>query len=78
MDLECRSIGAVPVRETMHLHPGQKLRWQVVSGAECRVLLAEPGPVPGAAAMLGYAKQFRKTRRTADWMRELRNGEEKA
>lgn len=65
------------VRKKMHLRPGQKLRWQVVSGAECRVLLAESGPVPGATAMLGYARQFRKTRRTSDWMRELREGEEK-
>ena len=29
----------------------------------------------GASAMLGYAKKFRRTRRTADWMKELRAGE---
>jgi prevent-host-death family protein len=29
----------------------------------------------GARAMLGYAKKFRKARRTADWMKELRAGE---
>jgi hypothetical protein len=29
----------------------------------------------GAMAMLGYASTFRKTRTTADWMNELREGE---
>jgi prevent-host-death family protein len=32
-------------------------------------------PPVGARAMLGYAKKFRKTRRTTDWMKELRAGE---
>jgi len=30
----------------------------------------------GVYAMCGYAATFRKTRRTADWMKELREGEE--
>jgi hypothetical protein len=30
----------------------------------------------GVWAMLGYASTFRKTRRTDDWMKELREGEE--
>ena len=42
-----------------------------------RLVPAEPPAkeVVGATAMLGFAKTFRRTRRTADWMKELRAGE---
>jgi hypothetical protein len=32
-------------------------------------------PAAGPKAMLGFAKTFRKSRRTADWMKDLRAGE---
>jgi len=35
----------------------------------------DDAPGPGAKAMLGFAKQFREPRRTADWMDDLREGE---
>ena len=63
------------IRKELHLEPGTKLVWQTVSDHECRVETQhEPDPV-GAVAMRGYAKRFRKTRLTSDWMKELRNGE---
>jgi len=43
-------------------------------GHEIRVtILPEPEP-QGAMAMLGFAKRFRKARRTQAWMAELREG----
>jgi bifunctional DNA-binding transcriptional regulator/antitoxin component of YhaV-PrlF toxin-antitoxin module len=63
------------VRKRMRLSPGAKLRWQEISEGECRVTARRAEPGPGAVAMLGYAKQFRKTRLTREWMRELRRGD---
>ena len=65
------------VRHTMRLRPGQRVVWQTVSEHECRMLVAEATAPAGPLAMLGYARTFRETRRTADWMRELRQGEER-
>ena len=63
------------VRRKMRLTPGQKVGWQPVSEGECRMLVVDAKTPAGPLAMLGYARKFRKTRRTADWMRELRQGE---
>ena len=63
------------VRKKMRLRPGQKVVWQTVSEQECRMLVIEAKAPAGPLAMLGYARKFRQTRRTADWMRELRQGE---
>lgn len=64
------------LRKAMGLHPGRKLHWEQVSDREIRVSLHEEKPA-GPLAVLGYAHRFRKTppRPTADWMRELREGE---
>jgi hypothetical protein len=59
----------------MHLKPGTKLRWQEVSEHECRLIVQRRPKGPGARAMLGYARRFRKTRPTEDWMREMRAGD---
>ena len=60
------------IRQHLQIEPGQRLEWESVSETECRVRLT-PGPrAPGAVAMLGYAKRFRKTRRTREWIAELR------
>jgi bifunctional DNA-binding transcriptional regulator/antitoxin component of YhaV-PrlF toxin-antitoxin module len=65
-----------PVRKHMRLTPGVKLRWQELSEHECRVIVQCRERGPGARAMLGYAKSFRKSRPTREWMIELRGGEQ--
>lgn len=63
------------LRKELSLVKGQRLLWEKSGEHEIRVtVLPEPEP-QGAMAMLGFAKKFRKTRRTQDWMEELREGE---
>jgi bifunctional DNA-binding transcriptional regulator/antitoxin component of YhaV-PrlF toxin-antitoxin module len=63
------------LRKELSLVQGQRLLWEKVGEHEMRVtILPEPEP-QGAVAMLGFAKRFRRTRRTKDWMTELREGE---
>ena len=64
------------VRKHMRLAPGARLQWQELSEHECRLIVQRSEPGPGAHAMLGYARRFRKIRPTAEWMRELRAGEQ--
>jgi hypothetical protein len=59
----------------MGLRPGNRLRWQKLSSREVRLLVESGKQVAGPKAMLGFAKTFRRPRRTADWMRDLRAGE---
>lgn len=64
------------LRDELSLGQGQKLRWEKVSDHELRVVVLEDQPA-GARAMLGFARRLhRKPRRTADWMKELREGED--
>jgi AbrB family looped-hinge helix DNA binding protein len=63
------------IREQLQIQPGQRLEWEPVSEAECRVRLTPGLRAPGAVAMLGYAKRFRKARRTREWIAELREGD---
>jgi bifunctional DNA-binding transcriptional regulator/antitoxin component of YhaV-PrlF toxin-antitoxin module len=63
------------IRKHLRLRPGCQLRWQEVSDHECRLVIDDGTTGPGAEAMLGYAAQFRPTRRSDDWMRELREGD---
>lgn len=63
------------IRRALRLKPGERLAWEPAGANECRVRRMADAPVKGAMAMLGYARRFRETRRTADWMRELREGE---
>jgi hypothetical protein len=60
----------------MGMRAGQSLHWEQVSAHEIRVSLPTDKP-PGPLAMLGHARCLRETppRRTADWMRILREGE---
>jgi AbrB family looped-hinge helix DNA binding protein len=64
------------LRKSMGLHPGKKLHWEQVSDREIRVSLHEEKPI-GPLAVLGYARRIHRKppRSTADWMRELREGE---
>jgi len=64
------------IRKKMHLQPGQHLIWQAVTDSECRVVVVASHKPRGARAMLGYGKTFRETKSTAEWMKELREGEE--
>ena len=63
------------IREQLHIQPGQRLVWEQVSDTECRVRLRPALVAPGAVATLGYAKRFRKARRTSEWIDELRKGD---
>ena len=63
------------LRRILHLTKGQRLLWERVSDRELRVTIIDAPKPAGAKAMLGFAKRFRDTRSTADWMDELREGE---
>ena len=63
------------VRRRMGLKPGRRLLWEPTSDTECRVRVSADGRAPGAVAMLGYARRFRKPRRTSEWIADLREGE---
>jgi AbrB family looped-hinge helix DNA binding protein len=63
------------VRKQLHWVPGQRILWEVASTTECRVHALPPARKQGAQAMRGYAATFRKPRRTAEWMQEIREGE---
>jgi bifunctional DNA-binding transcriptional regulator/antitoxin component of YhaV-PrlF toxin-antitoxin module len=63
------------LRKAMNLRIGQRFVWERISDREMRVTV-EGNATPGPLAALGYARRFRKARRsTADWMKELREGE---
>ena len=64
------------IRKDLGLRPGQRLRWERISNSECRVVIEQENP-KGAMAALGFARKLRsgKSRRTSEWMRELREGE---
>ena len=63
------------LRRELSLDKGQKVLWQKVSDSELRVRVLEERTPAGPRAVRGFARRFRETRRTADWMRELREGE---
>jgi AbrB family looped-hinge helix DNA binding protein len=64
------------LRKAMHLRTGQRLRFEQISEREMRVIV-DPAVVEGPMSVLGYARQLRSAapRRTAEWMKELRDGE---
>ncbi len=64
------------LRKAMKLRPGQQLMFTPVSEREFRVYVQNDSP-PGPLAMLGYARKLRAGpgRRSDEWMRELRGGE---
>jgi AbrB family looped-hinge helix DNA binding protein len=64
------------LRQDLDLKPGQRLLWEKVDDHALRVVVLEETKPAGAMAMLGFARTFRSDlRTTADWMRELREGE---
>jgi len=72
-----RGQASVPalVRKKLNLKPGTQIVWEPVSDREVRVLVKATNKPPGPMAVLGYANTFRKTKRTQDWIHELRAGE---
>jgi AbrB family looped-hinge helix DNA binding protein len=69
------------LRKELALGKGRRLLWEKADGGELRVVVLPDGqpPAPGGSLrMLGFARRFRATRTTAEWMAELREGEEKA
>ena len=65
------------LRKAMRLRPGQRLKCLAVSGCEFRVFIEAPAPA-GAMAALGWAQKLgiKPGVRTADVMRELREGDD--
>ena len=65
----------VELRQELSLEEGRLLRWEKVNEHELRIEVLPEPERRGAMAMLGFARRFRAPRRTADWMKELREGE---
>ncbi len=63
------------LRKELSLVKGRRLLWEQIGDQEIRVTILPDAEPQGAVAMLGFAKRFRKARRTRDWMAELREGE---
>lgn len=64
------------LRKKMRLAPGQRLRWEQISDREIRISI--PPAIPaGPEAALGFVHRQspRPAKRTAAWMREIREGE---
>lgn len=64
------------IREAMELKPGTCLLWNRGQDCcTCMITIVRKRERKGAKAMLGYASTFREPRTTAEWMKELREGE---
>jgi bifunctional DNA-binding transcriptional regulator/antitoxin component of YhaV-PrlF toxin-antitoxin module len=64
------------LRREYHVKPGTELVWEPAGKDEWRVRVdRKPESKPDPLSMLGYARRFRAVRPSADWMRELRDGE---
>ena len=73
-----RGQTAIParLRREHGVDPGTVLVWEAVSEDEWRVRIRRKPPAqPDPLGMRGFARRFRATRSTADWMAELREGE---
>jgi bifunctional DNA-binding transcriptional regulator/antitoxin component of YhaV-PrlF toxin-antitoxin module len=73
-----RGQTAIParVRREAGVGPGTELIWEITGDDELKVTIRRPAATaPDPRAMRGFARRFRATRRTADWMRDLRAGE---
>lgn len=63
------------IRRSLGVTPGERLIWEATGEHECRVRRLDETPIKGAMAMRGFARRFRSVRSTADWLKELREGE---
>ena len=64
------------LRRELALDKGRRLLWEKVGDRELRVVILPDAEPPGPMAMLGFARRFRAPRPTAEWMAELREGED--
>ncbi|MBV8200130.1 MAG: AbrB/MazE/SpoVT family DNA-binding domain-containing protein [Acidobacteria bacterium] len=64
------------LRRELDLGKGRRLLWEKAADAELRVVVLPERAPQGSLGMLGFARRFRATRSTADWMAELREGED--
>ena len=64
------------LRRELGLEKGRRLLWEKIGEQEIRVVVLPEMEPRGAMAMLGFARRFRPTRTTEEWMKELREGEE--
>ncbi len=73
-----RGQTAIParLRREHAVAPGTELVWEALGPDEWRVhIVRKAVERPEPMRMLGFARRYRATRRTADWMRELREGD---
>jgi hypothetical protein len=67
------------LRGDVDVAPGRKLAsrllWEKPGEHEIRVVILPEVKARGARAMPGFARRFRPTRTTQEWMNELRDGE---
>jgi len=62
------------LRQELALWKGRRLLWEKAGNSELRVVILPEHEPQGALGMLGFARRFRATRSTADWLGELRGG----
>ena len=60
----------IAIRNALGLTPSSRIAWTLVTETGTATLSPVRAPRKGGAqAALGFAARFRKTRRTADWLR---------
>ena len=64
------------LRKDLGLEKGRRLFWEKSGEQEIRVVVLPDAEPRGAMAMRGFARTFRSTRSSEDWMKELREGED--
>lgn len=60
------------LRQELGLERGKRLLWEQVGEHELRVTVLPNEQPRSAMAMLGFARSFRLTRESQDWIEELR------
>lgn len=63
------------LRKELAMEKGSRLLWERAANSELRAVVLPALSPQGSLQMLGFARRFRPTRRTAEWMAELRQGE---
>jgi AbrB family looped-hinge helix DNA binding protein len=63
------------LRKELALAKGSRLLWEKAADSELRAVVLPALEPQGGLRMLGFARRFRSTRPTAEWMAELRQGE---
>ena len=64
------------LRKELALGKGRRLLWEKAADSELRVVVLPEREPQGSLSMLGFARRFRATRSTAEWMAELRQDED--